>query len=184
MLLSRTRTALKAFKQNEGGSITVEFIIMIPLLFWAFMASYVYFDGYRLSTTNLKAAYTVSDVLSRETDVVDDDYIDALVELIEFLSSPDDDVDMRVTIVTWSEDDERYYVDWSENRGFDGPVTNNNIDEFEDSLPVLYDGDRMIMMETRSLYEPDFSIGIEDQELYNIVFTRPRFVSNIAYDDD
>ena len=182
MFFTKVNTALSQFRRDDRGSVSVEFVIMMPLLFWAYMAAYVYFDGYRLSTTNLKAAYTISDVLSRETNVVDDQYIDKLVELTKFLTRPDNEIDIRVTLVRWDGDDNRYYVDWSENRGFDGEVNDGTIYQFTDSLPVLYDGDRVIMMETRGLYRPDFNVGIGEQQLYNIVVTRPRFAPQIVYD--
>lgn len=182
MFFTKVNTALSQFRRDDRGSVSVEFVIMMPLLFWAYMAAYVYFDGYRLSTTNLKAAYTISDVLSRETNVVDDQYIDTLVELTKFLTRPDNEIDIRVTLVRWDGDDNRYYVDWSENRGFDGEVNDGTIYQFTDSLPVLYDGDRVIMMETRGLYRPDFNVGIGEQQLYNIVVTRPRFAPQIVYD--
>ncbi|WP_428928463.1 TadE/TadG family type IV pilus assembly protein [Marinibacterium sp. SX1] len=172
---------LARFADDTRGSVSVEFLIMMPLLFWAYMAAYVFFDGYRTSTTNLKAAYTVSDMLSRETQVVDDEYIDTMVELVKFLTQPDNEVDMRITLVYWSEDDNRYYVDWSEDRGFGTIITNGSIAEFEDKLPVLYDGDRVILMETRGYYDPDFNIGWKTQELYNAVVTRPRFAPQIVY---
>lgn len=183
MLISRIKTALTGFRRDDAGSVSVEFIIMMPLLFWAFMAAHVFFEGYKLSTTNLKAAYTISDVLSRETNVVDDEYIDTLVELTKFLTRPDNEIDIRVTLVRWDEDDNRYYVDWSENRGFDYAISNETIFNFTNSLPVLYDGDRVIMMETRGLYRPDFKVGIGEQELYNIVVTRPRFAPQIVFED-
>ncbi|MBB96847.1 MAG: hypothetical protein CML68_19895 [Rhodobacteraceae bacterium] len=173
--------ALSRFASDTKGSISVEFVMMMPLLFWAYMSAYVFFDGYRLSTTNLKAAYTVSDLLSRETQVIDDDYIDTLVQLVKFLTQPDNEVDMRITLVSWNEDDNRYYVDWSESRGLGQPINNGTIHQFFDKLPVLYDGDRVIMMETRGYYDPDFNIGWDKKELYNLVVTRPRFAPQIVY---
>ena len=181
MLRNRIRTALANFRDDTSGAVTLEFVIMMPLLFWAYMSAYVFFDGYRLSTTNLKAAYTVSDLLSRETQTIDDDYIDAMRELVKFLTRPDNDIDIRITLVRWSDDDQRYYVDWSESRGLGQPVNNSTIQAFTGKLPVLFDGDRVILMETRGYYYPNFNIGMPTKELYNVVVTRPRYAPQIVY---
>ena len=57
--------------KDEKGSFSVEAILMFPMLVWAFMAMYVFFEGLRESNINLKATYTVADLLSRETDLID-----------------------------------------------------------------------------------------------------------------
>ncbi|MFC3117956.1 TadE/TadG family type IV pilus assembly protein [Jhaorihella thermophila] len=36
------RRILSGYARDERGSITVEFVLIVPLLFWAFMASYVF----------------------------------------------------------------------------------------------------------------------------------------------
>ena len=61
MTRSILKARAKAFIDDQSGNITVEFVLAMPILFWAFMACYVFFDGYRQSAANLKAAYTISD---------------------------------------------------------------------------------------------------------------------------
>ncbi|MEM8730704.1 MAG: pilus assembly protein [Pseudomonadota bacterium] len=182
MLRRLLKTAIARFGQDTRGVVSLEFALMMPLLFWTFAASYVYFDGYRLSSTNLKAAYTVSDLLSRETEVIDDTYVETLVELVKFLTRPDNEIDIRLTLVHWNDANDRYYVDWSVSRGLGDEINDGTISEYMEHLPVLSDGDRVIMMETRGYYYPDFDIGMKKKELYNVVVTRPRFAPQIVYE--
>lgn len=173
------------FREDTRGSITVEFVIMIPIIFWAFMALYVFFDGYRQSSINLKAAYTISDVLSRETGYVDDDYIDAMQSLFQFLTLDGSETGLRISVLRWDADDEKHYVDWSTERDWPSATvwTDANIDTIEDQLPVMSDGERLILVETHNTYEPIFNVGLGTQDLENFVFTSPRFVEQVVWDD-
>lgn len=172
---------LKNFRDATEGSVSVEFVMMMPILFWSFMAVYVYFDGYRQSTNQLKAAYTVSDLLSRETQSVSDGYIDSLHDLLQILTRADSSTDLRVSVVRWDEDDNRYYIDWSETRDYGDPLTNATIGDLNDLLPVMPDNERVILVETRNVYAPRWDIGMADQDLENFVFTRPRFAPQLVF---
>lgn len=181
MIISRIVDHLRRFGAETRGAISLEFAIMMPALFLALAGSYVYFDGYRQSTTNLKAAYTVSDLLSRETNVIDDTYIDTMVDVLQFLTRPDDNISLRVTLVRWSDADQAYHVDWSVKRGFAAVLDDTDMAALESDLPILLDGDRVIVVETRTYYNPDFNVGMTAKELYNFVVTRPRFAPQIVY---
>ncbi|OWU78006.1 hypothetical protein ATO3_01080 [Marinibacterium profundimaris] len=182
-MLSGLRTRVRCFRAETRGSVTVEFAIMMPLIFWAFMALYVYFDGYRQSSINLKAAYTISDILSRETGVVDNGYIDGMQELFQFLTRTGSPTAMRISVLRWSDADDRYYVDWSTTRkwplGTD--LTDGNVMDIASQLPVMSNSERLILVETRNTYEPVFRVGMGPRELENFVFTSPRFVQQVRW---
>ena len=171
------------FRDDTDGSVSVEFVMMAPLLFWAFMALYVYFDGYRQSAINLKAAYTISDILSRETGVVDDGYIDSMHSLYDFLIANGTNTQMRISVLRWSDGDDRYYVDWSTSRAWDGTstLTDGNVMNYADKLPVMSYAVRLILVETRNVYDPVFKVGLGKQTLENFVFTSPRFVQQVRW---
>ena len=44
MLTRLLKSRFKRFAQDNSGSITVEFVLAMPILFWSFMAAYVFFD--------------------------------------------------------------------------------------------------------------------------------------------
>lgn len=182
MLINRLKSRVRAFWEDTSGVVTLEFALAMPILFWSFMASYVFFDGYRQSAINLKAAYTISDLISRETEEINDDYIDSMVTLMEMMTRTPSDVDVRISVIRWDEDDDRYYLDWSANRGFLNELTDNNIADIEDQLPTMPDNERVILVETRNTFVPLFNVGLDDIYLDNFVFVRPRFVSQVVFE--
>ena len=118
---------LKAFFRGTEGSVTIEFVLIMPILFWAFMATYVFFDGYRQSTVNLKATYAIGDLISRETEAINDNYIDSMHELLKLMVRSRSETGMRITVVRYDEADDRYYVDWSKERDFGSVRTDDSI---------------------------------------------------------
>jgi Flp pilus assembly protein TadG len=174
---------LKRFAEDCRGSVAVEFLIMVPLLFWGFMAIYVYFDGYRQSDLNLKAAYAIADMISRETDAVNDTYIDSMEKVLRLMTRTDTQVKLMVTVVRWDETNNRYYVDWSKTRGFAEARTDDDMAGLADRLPVMPNGERVILIETEATYVPPFDVGIQTLQLDNFVFTRPRFAPQVAWSD-
>lgn len=172
---------LRIFSAETRGSVSVEFILAMPIVFWSFMAIYVYFDGFRQSTVNLKAAYTISDLISRETDIIDDEYVDSMHALLQILTRANSTIDMRITVVRWDEDDDRYYVEWSVKRGYDSVFDNATISSIEDKLPLLPDNEIVILVETDNTFRPLFNVGMDDKQLKNFVFTKPRWVDQLCY---
>ncbi|MEO1732572.1 MAG: pilus assembly protein [Pseudomonadota bacterium] len=175
----------RRFLDDTRGSTSVEFIICMPMLFWAFMAMYTFFDGYRQSAINLKAAYTVGDILSRETQAIDDDFIDSMHDLYQFLTTSGSSTALRVTVIRWDEDDDRYYLDWSEARGGYQALQNSDVLLLEDDLPVMPDQERVILVETSNSWTPLFAgTGLSVTDLDNFVFTSPRFAPQLAFSND
>lgn len=183
MLKHRLFPRAKAFCNETDGSVTVEFILAMPIIFWAFMATFVYFDGYQQSASNLKAAYTISDLISRETTDINDEYIDSMVNLFELMTRTPSDSSMRITVIRWDGPDDRYYVNWSANRGFPADLTNANVSDLASKLPAMPDNEIVILVETNNVFRPLFDIGMGDRDLDNFVFTRPRFVDQIKWSD-
>ncbi|MDK3019478.1 TadE/TadG family type IV pilus assembly protein [Pseudodonghicola flavimaris] len=172
---------LRRFARDTRGSISVEFVLVMPALFWAFMASYVFFDGYRQSVLNLKAAYSIGDMVSRETEAVNDTYIDSMAKVLSMMTRSA--TKLRISVVRWDADDNRYYVDWSETRGFDAPRTDADMLEIADKLPLMPHNERVILVETEATYEPPFAVGIGTKHLDNFVFTSLRFGPQLAWSD-
>ncbi|MEY8828993.1 TadE/TadG family type IV pilus assembly protein [Sedimentitalea sp. XS_ASV28] len=182
MQLTNLRTLIGKFRDDTHGSVTVEFILAMPFVFWAFMATYVYFDGYHQSTANLKAAYTISDLISRETSDINDAYVDSMYELFGMMTHTPSDISLRISVIRWDESDRRYYVNWSANRGFPGELDDGSVGQFADRLPAMPDNEIVILVETENTFTPLFRIGMDETKLENFVFTRPRFVDQIKWD--
>ncbi|WP_319824356.1 hypothetical protein [Thalassovita sp.] len=182
-MLRTLRTRLCQFRDDTKGTVAIEAVIALPVLFWAFMASFVFFDAYRQNSINIKAAYMVGDMLSRETNSIDDDYLDGMMSLFEYLAGTERQTKLRVTVLQWDEEDDKYYRDWSEARGGVSKLTNTNIESLRSKLPVMSDNERAILVETWSRYEPPFSVGLGNQDMYNFVVTSPRFAPLLRWEN-
>ncbi len=175
---------LKGFLRDRRGSASIELVIFTPVLVMMLAGAYVYYDAYRQKTININAAYTISDALSRETDALDDAYLDGLHDMLEFLTHADDQVGLRITMVRWNETNNVYRRDWSQTRGPLYPLRNRELNTaLLENLPTLLHNERVIVVETSTTYSPIFSVpGLsEDQELYNFAFTRPRFAPKLEW---
>ena len=178
---NRMARALGQFRDDREGSVTVEVVVLLPLLFWAFCGLYSFFDVFRQNSISQKAAYTVSDMLSRETTPVTDDYLDSMQQLLGFLTRSTEDRQIRVTVVRWDEDSSEHSVEWSQTRGGVEALDGDTVNGWTDRLPVMVDEERLILVETWVHYTPPFNIGLGDQVLRTFVFTRPRFAPQVLF---
>ena len=176
--LHKIRKTLK----DEKGSFSVEAILMFPMLVWAFMAMYVFFEGLRESNINLKATYTVADLLSRETDLIDQPYLDGMNGVYGWLSRAGQPVSMRVTVVRYDETADQHVKVWS--RGVNGKP---ELDQAEVTqslsrhVPIMADADTAIVVETWTTYVPIMDIGLTTTDIYNVVVTAPRFTEQLMF---
>jgi len=170
------------FWRKEDGSITLETVIMVPLLVWAYLAMFTIFDNYRQYTTQQKAAYTVSDLVSRQVTPLNGDFLDGMHDLFEDLSRSQQETSVRLTIARYNLDDDAYEVVWSRTRGSSSPLETADISGWVDRLPILPDQEQIIIFETSAEFTPVFDIGLRDQTVENFVFTRPRYASQVCFE--
>lgn len=181
LILTKLQNHLRRFRDDTRGSVTVEFALMMPLLFWVYGASYVFFDGYRQSAINLKTAYTIGDLLSRETDAIDDTFIDSIYALQGILIRTNAPRALRVSVVRWDEDTSAYSLEWTSTRGSVSGMTENETANLTSRLPSMSDEDRVILVETWNTWEPPFTVGLPKTEFQDFVFTRPRFAPQLVW---
>lgn len=179
--ISRIKTFLRGFREDTRATVAVEAVVILPMLFWAYMAMFVFFDAYKQVSINQKAAYTIGDMLSRETQAIDNAYLDGIDNMFKFLVRADNTARLRVTVARWDENREKFRRDWSKTRGDVTPLTSSDVEAMEDVLPVMPDAERIIVVETWSRYNAPFNVGILSQDLHNRVFTRPRFAPKLVW---
>ncbi|MEX0349820.1 MAG: TadE/TadG family type IV pilus assembly protein [Paracoccaceae bacterium] len=166
---------LKRFSKEESGAFSIEAIMMLPLIFWAFLAVFTFLDAYRANAQNLKAAYTIGDLVSRETEVINNTYVDSMATVFELMTQPGTTSRVRISVVHYDEDSDNYYLDWSANRGFLEPLDDTQLAAIRHRLPIMPDEERVILVETSNTYVPPFDVGLSITDMENLVFTRPRF---------
>ena len=172
--------AIRAFLSERRGSVTVETILILPPLIWAYLGIYVFFDAFETITTASKANYTISDALSRQRQEVDSQFLDNAHGLFQWLVTSDETA-IRVSSITWSDADEAYKIAWSYAAGGKTPQTDATIGTYANQIPILPDGDHLIVVETWLDYTPLFSMGLGPFTFQEFTVTRPRFMPKLEF---
>ncbi len=174
---------LRKFRSDDEGSIIIEAVIMIPMLIACVIAMFVFFDAFRNQSINLKAAYTISDALSREEQTIDNNYIVNSWRLHRFLSNSQTLTRLRVTVIQYDDVNKQHLVSWSASKGGMGEMTQGMLDKLvtNDQIPVMPHLDTLIIVQTAVNYTPAFTIGLRSFNFENMIFTRPRFAPQLCY---
>ncbi|MGL6211221.1 MAG: hypothetical protein ACRC14_15475, partial [Paracoccaceae bacterium] len=91
------------------------------------------------------------------------------------------DVSMRVTSVYYDLAQTRNEVHWSLSPGSTmPPLTHASLQDYNDQIPNMSDGDYVIIVEVAVPYTPSFNVGVRDMNLQQFIVTRPRFVPKIC----
>lgn len=181
--MKKLMSCLSSFRKEERGTIAVETMLIIPALFWAYLAMFAIFDAYRQYGLNQKAAFVIGDMISRETTPLDNSYIDGAQDMMAFLVGAEDDSDVaiRVSSIVFNEDNNSFELDWSVKRGWVDGLADGETDNWHDRLPVMTNNDRVTLVETWVKYDPPFNTGLSDRIVRNFVFTKPRYAPQVLY---
>jgi hypothetical protein len=179
--LNRLTRHLRSFIRGESGTVTVEFVLVIPLLAWCFLGTFTFFAAYRTQSINVKAAYTIGDQLSRETDFITPVYMTSLGELHDFLVQTDNSTRLRVTAFEYETSDDSYRVIWSQGIGEAGRVTDSAITDVRERLPTMPDEEIAILTETWIAFAPAEFSGLQNMTFYEAIVTRPRFANQLCW---
>ena len=181
---------LRRFRSETQGSMSVEAVLFLPLLLWAITATYTFFDVYKVQNNTYRANYTISDMLSRETGAINSAYTDGLYSVFQYMTEADPNNSwIRVSVINCVQDcggdDRVLQFDWSQ--GVNGAL--GRIDEdlptMNDIIPLFSLGDRLILVETSSDYEPPFKSSLTNFSARTIktnVATRPRFAPQLLWE--
>lgn len=198
-LMKMGSARIKSFSQNLSGAVSVEAIIMLPILLWVVAAMAVFLDVFRTKSAMDKAAFTISDALSRETNAITDTYLTNSRTLFEELSSIDENSSsLRVSVISWDINTDAYALDWSQVRGQGFlPLLDADLPYVEQHLPEIAMNETLILVETHYTYEPLYDIGpimsgrgneeaawdldMGTSNMQTFVFTRPRYASQLIY---
>jgi hypothetical protein len=171
------------FLRNEDGLVLVEGLLMLPLVIWAMVAMFIYWDVFRTINVTQKAAYGVADLLSRQRAPMSEDFIDGLQEVMNFLTPGGHPVQLRVTSLEYDESEDKYVRLFSRSPLDKVPeLTEAQIQAWKvDKIPLLNDGDSVFVVETRVQFKAQlqtflagFLVGVEDANFGNFIVTRPR----------
>lgn len=179
---------ISRFWAEEDANIFAEGVMILPFLALFYVGIVDYFQTYEAKATNIRAAYTISDILSREDTSVDANYLNGLHTVFSFLTdNAGADPAIRVTVVYCEENCElgsasrAFKMDWSYGVGMSALVE-GQLTEYDDDLPVMSAGDRALLVETSVNYTPAFeAVGLDNISFENTIVTRPRWVPVVCF---
>jgi hypothetical protein len=107
----------KAFGKDESGTISIELLIVVPMLTWALISVIVYFDAFRAQYYSERANDTIADMISREENAITAEFLEGADGILRNLTTIDSSPEFRVTIVGYTEADDSYRIIWSRGEG-------------------------------------------------------------------
>jgi len=137
---------------------------------------------------NLRAAYALSDMVTRKNTDVDMDYLNGLNDVYDFLVRAPHPTWIRVSAISWNAEEDRFTVVWSKaTKGHIGWTTDTLDVAHRDDLPILADGAHAIIVEASTFYTPVFSSArfgmfMDQVDFDNFIVTSLRTVPAVCWD--
>jgi hypothetical protein len=202
-MIHRASNVFSRFLTDKRGTVTIEFIIVFPMLIWAFIGIFLYWDAHKAINLSQKASFTVADNLSRTQTPLAKSHIDGLSKLLAYLADADpalgEGVRLRVTSIRWNNTDKKHEVSWSYSAYNAEPVlTTAKLVDIKDQLPTLTEFETVLLIETEvdfvpalgkysifaNTYENDdqqvLTMGIDRRSFAEFVVIRPRFIPKVC----
>ncbi|GHE01370.1 hypothetical protein U879_14970 [Defluviimonas sp. 20V17] len=174
----------RRFLREERGAILAETVIVLPVLFWAYLGSYVYFDAFSTKNTAMRATYTIADLISRQTDTLTSADIEGMNKVFDFITSATRrgaTTHIRVTDVSFDVKKQIFLVNWSDATRGHAALSSVEIGNYADRLPKMALGDTEILVESWETFTPAFNIGLGAKNFHNMVVVRPRMSPNVDF---
>lgn len=181
-LTTRLRRALRRFASRSSGSMTVEALFIVPVMAMGMSGFFAFWDAYKTQNVVQKAAYAVSDMLSREMVPATPAFINGLEQTLEYLI--DRDARIRVTSIRRTSDGPLGLVGldvlWSYSpNNVMVPLTEATLFEVEPDIPMMAVGSNMVIFEVRVPYAPVTEI-LDLDTIRETVAMRPRFLPTLC----
>ena len=173
---------LRDWRRDERGTITIEFVIWVPVLAFWLVVSAAFFEAYKSRSDAMKATQTLTDIMSRQVEVTNA-FIDELYALQDqLLPRAPAGTRLRVSSIQYSGVDNEYQVLWSRTAGGGQALVTPDLSQ--EFFPQMADLDTVILTELDVPYQPFTDLGgIGNRTWSFALVTRPRFVSAIAKTD-
>lgn len=146
---------LQTFRSREDGVATVELIMAVVILNMFLMAFYTWWNAFNNHAIVDRAAYTVSDLVTRQRGtVLQRSLLDGMDRTAEFIIDPDLDASVRFTQVTLvagntETDPDTLRIDWTYSPCSALPAAQLGSGFDIASLPVMAEGASMLVTDVR-----------------------------------
>ena len=175
-MLRRLNRTLRRLAREEDGSITMEFMLWLPLLLFWMIFSVAVFNAYLTRNQTAKAAHTLADIVSRKREWSEAGFAELYQLQGRLLSLASEGFDLRVTSVQRIGDDR--LVNWSSASDGFAPLTTETFPTA--ALPAMADLDTIVYTEVRVPWTPFVDLpGLTAHTWSFAISSRPRFVNSI-----
>ncbi len=168
---------LRRFRRDMCGAVAFETVIVVPLLIWGYIATFVFFDAYRVYNTSVKTSYMIADMISRQTNPLTVFDIQGMAGIASSIVRGVGQIEMRVTEIARIDGD--LVVTWSEGVNGAAELFTDDIPGIAAQLPNMPEGERIVLVQTFVDYREPFGIGLTVQEFENFTFVRPRYAGRV-----
>lgn len=185
----------QSYLRDEDGLVLAEALFMLPLLIWALVAMFIYWDVFRTITVTQKAAYAVADLLSRQKNTIPLAYANGLQNVMDFMTPNGHPVKMRITsfeCVSTVEPNKfcdgthgnyKLLFSFSPKGKVTTLLTEANIQAWKGTrIPIINHGESVFVVETSVEYKAQLQtaiagllVGVNDKTYGQFIFTRPRY---------
>jgi hypothetical protein len=169
------------FIADEKASLTVEFILMLPVLMTWYVGSIVFFDAFNSKASAQATAHTIADIMSRQTGT-SNAFIDQLLTLQNRMLPRENVGTIRVSSLQKDATGTLNLL-WSHTTDPNArPITITDIPQA--ILPNIANGESVLLVETNVPFVPISKwIGFTAANWINRVVIRPRFVEPLPNSD-
>ncbi len=171
---------LHKFKGNDQGAVSLEIIVLMPLLILWLIGSNSFFDAFKTNLRASKASYTAIDLVSRQA-TVGPDYMRNIASIFESIVDADGTASTIVVSSIHKVGDD-LEVDWSVNgEGAAGLTSAGQIPTA--LMPNLVDNEYVILLQSSVPYVPLYAWAHLQASTYtNTIVVTPRFDPRVSYD--
>ncbi len=171
---------LSDFRKDEDATVTMEFVIIMPVLILWYIGSIVFYDAFNSRATAQRTAHTIADIISRQNKV-DNAFIDKMLVLQNRMMPREQVGSVQVTSIKLDALG-KLVVLWS--YATDGSPALTAADISATQLPIMKIGESVVLVDTAVPFTPIADwVGLVAQTWRNHVVTQPRFVSILANSD-
>ena len=181
------RTGAARAWHDTTGSISVETVIILPVVIWALTATFAFTDAFRHQTSLQKSVHTAADIVSRASgNAMTPDYLDGVFRFMQRMNDTDMTMRTRMTLIGWDDEQDEFRVVWSHGSPAAATVKLNDVSlnaAYRDTIPAISPGETLLLVEGVLSYVPPFRVGLQPRTLSEITLVRPRFAPGIAFND-
>lgn len=169
------------FRADETASLTVEFVMIYPVLITWFIGSIVFFDAFNSKATAQRTSHTIADILSRQTST-SNSFVDTMLVIQNRMMPRESVGTVRVTSIQ-----KDLLGDLSILWTHSTDVASTPLLIADVSLSILPDignGESILLVETTVPFVPIADwVGFTVTEWTNSVVIKPRFVEPLPNTD-